>query len=614
MLRLLSFGLVLLLGAVLSPRPAAADGFEDFINYPETGNSSYSGTFTGRDGSTWTYTNCRGDRPIAAPTPGLNKGSSPLASIESGAITGGCGILSLDFKQLYTATACIDVVVNGTVRRTLTSTTQHVTNHSGDIAINVGGNFTLKFVQNNFNAGQVGIDNVSWTSYGGAEPEAPALLFSPDTNFVRTAYSNLIKLTVTATEPNEDEVRLWANGLPAGATFVGATGAAPLMASFAWTPSESQTGTHAIVFFAGDKDGTNSRTFSIEVTPIYPYYHYAEGLAGPALKAKLHDIISDGAVELNDEQENDAMKDIHTDPSSTNYVMDLYNPASPILKTAYDVTGGWNKEHCWPESRGLGNDGPDQVDLHNLYAAHKDVNNLRGALFFDVSDTNDTGYLFPAHPNAPLTSMDTNSFQPPLQSAGNIARALFYMATRYDGSEPETNPLGFADAPTVPNISMGILNTLLFWHAMDPPDDWERARNERIFTVWQHNRNPFVDRPEWVEAIWGTDSDSDGMTDTHEIIAGTATNNPHSVFEAGLSGTGLSFEVSCGLLSSGSVWRLYEGNFNGSGLVWQAIAETNRLESGTVRFPVAPTSPAAFYHLRAVLTNYPARHSWSLSD
>jgi hypothetical protein len=34
----------------------------------------------------------------------------------------------------------------------------------------------------------------------------------------------------------------------------------------------------------------------------------------------------------------------------------------------------------------------------------------------------------------------------------------------------------------------------------DPPDDWERARNESVF-VRQQNRNPFVDHPEYVSVI-----------------------------------------------------------------------------------------------------------------
>ena len=582
-------------GWLAGSAPVRAAGFEDFINYPETGNSSYSGTFLGRDGSTWTYANCRGDRPIAAPTPGLNKGTSPLAGIESGVLTGGCGVLSLDYKQLFTATACVDVVVNGTVRRTLTSAAQNVTNRSGDIAINVGGNFTLKFVQNHFNAGQVGIDNVRWTSYGGAAPEAPALLFSPDTNAAVTAYSNLVDLTVTATEPNVDAVRLWATGLPAGASFNAATGTAPLISAFSWRPTSAQTGTHAVVFYAGDKDGTNARTFSIDVTPIYPYYHYAIGLTGTALRAKLHDIISTGARQLDDTQENDAMKALHTDPNNPSNVYYLYNVTSSVPKTLYNANNGWNKEHCWPESRGLGNDGPDQVDVHNLFAEDIAVNALRGNRYFDESDPLDPGYRAPATNAAPETSMDSNSFEPPPQSKGNVARGVFYMATRYDGGEPDTSALWFSDDPTHTN-SMGKLATLLLWHALDPPDALESNKNELVFANYQYNRNPFIDHPEWAEEIFGTDSDGDGVTDTHEIIAGTATNDLHSVFEATLAPT----QIVCGLLSSGSVWRLYEGTFQSNDLVWRQVAETNRLQSGTLRFPVAPTGAATFYHLRAL--------------
>ena len=167
------------------------------------------------------------------------------------------------------------------------------------------------------------------------------------------------------------------------------------------------------------------------------------------------------------------------------------------------------------------------------------------------------------------------------------------MSTRYDGSDGRL-PLELTNTPIATN-HMGILRTLLLWHAMDAPDDWERTRNELIYSNFQSNRNPFVDRPEWAESIWGTDSDSDGINDTYEIIAGTATNNLNSRFEATLTST----QVTCSLLSSGAVWRLYEGTLAGQNIAWRQIAETNRLQSGTLRFNVAPTNPTAFYHLRA---------------
>ena len=587
--------LPLLLAWVLraSPQMATAAGTENFTHFPETGSASTNGSFLGQDGSTWSYVQCRGNKVIQAPTPGLNKGTN-LAYVASGILTGGCGTLSFDWMQMFTATVSVDVVVNGITRHTIKGGGQNITNHSSNLVLNVGGNFTLKIQQSNKDAGQVAIDNIVWTSYGGTPPEPPTILFSPDTNRLTFAYSNAIQITVTATEPNVDTVRLWTTNLPTGASFNAATGTAPLISTFSWIPSSAQTGLHSVVFFAEDKEDTSSRTFTIEVTPIYPYYHYAQGLTGAALRAKLHDIISAGARQLTDEQENDAMKILHTDPANTNNVFLLYNPTSSIPKSAYNSPpNGWNKEHGWPESRGLGNEGPDQVDVHNLFAEHIGANALRGNLYFDTSDPADPGYRSPATNVAPETSLDSNSWSPPPASRGNVARAVFYMATRYDGSEPNTSPLSFSDDPTHTN-TMGKLSTLLSWHAADPPDAAESNRNEIIFRSYQYNRNPFIDHPEWVDAIWN-DDDGDGLSNTQEAIAGTDPTNPASAFNASFADG----KITCGLLTTGPIWRLYQGSFQSNTLVWQAVAQTNRLQNGTLAFDIAPTSPATFYHLRA---------------
>ncbi len=48
----------------------------------------------------------------------------------------------------------------------------------------------------------------------------------------------------------------------------------------------------------------------------------------------------------------------------------------------------------------------------------------------------------------------------------------------------------------------GKLSLLKEWNRIDPPDAFEQRRNQVIFDTYQHNRNPFVDHPEWVDAIW----------------------------------------------------------------------------------------------------------------
>src|SRR5262249_32930142 len=73
---------------------------------------------------------------------------------------------------------------------------------------------------------------------------------------------------------------------------------------------------------------------------------------------------------------------------------------------------------------------PAVSDLFNLRAVDENVNSSRGNKDFDVSDSR---YLQPASPEAPGTSTDFDSWEPPDSDKGDIARALFYMDVRYEG-------------------------------------------------------------------------------------------------------------------------------------------------------------------------------------
>jgi hypothetical protein len=52
------------------------------------------------------------------------------------------------------------------------------------------------------------------------------------------------------------------------------------------------------------------------------------------------------------------------------------------------------------------------------------------------------------------------------------------------------------------NPLMGRLTTLLLWHRSDPVDATEQHRNDLVDQRYQHNRNPFVDNPEWVNSVY----------------------------------------------------------------------------------------------------------------
>ena len=184
-----------------------SQGLENFANYPETGNAYHDGTFLGQDGSTWSYTQSRGDSVIAAPSPTLGKNRTPTSEITSGSIAGGIGTLSFKYKQPFSTTVNLDIKVNGIVVGNVVTIAgeQGVVKNSGDITINVPGSFTLSFVQNSVTAGQVTIDDVTWTGFGGGTPDPEP-----------TNYPN----TFTATPQSTSITLKWADAtgeqLPAG--------------------------------------------------------------------------------------------------------------------------------------------------------------------------------------------------------------------------------------------------------------------------------------------------------------------------------------------------------------------------------------------------------------
>ncbi len=233
--------------------------------------------------------------------------------------------------------------------------------------------------------------------------------------------------------------------------------------------------------------------------PPTGYYSAATGLSGVPLKSALNGVIKAGHTVILYDDLFAPIKALHQDPANSSNFILIYSGFS-IPKSS----STWNREHLWPRSRGNGEHlGPDDSDLFHVMPCDADVNTQRGVLYFDLSEVADGGFTNPAHAEAPLCTRDSNSWEPLASQRGDIARALFYMATRYDGTEPNTTDLELVrSGPSGPQ--MANLDTLLAWHAADPPDAAELGRNDLIFSAYQHNRNPFIDHPEYAAAIWGT--------------------------------------------------------------------------------------------------------------
>ena len=152
-------------------------------------------------------------------------------------------------------------------------------------------------------------------------------------------------------------------------------------------------------------------------------YYSGASLAsgGAALKSALHEIIAPHTVVSYDDCW-DALRDLDRSQTDSNRVRLIYSPHTHSGIADQGVSTGWNREHAWPKSFGVGYSGPDFSDLHHLYAADWNVNSARSNLCFDDCPASE-GCTVPAHAEAEATTgKDSSRFMPPSDRRGDIAR------------------------------------------------------------------------------------------------------------------------------------------------------------------------------------------------
>ena len=185
--------------SLLSVTLAYGQGFESFDNFPESGNSYADGTFIGQDGSTWTYTQCRGDYEITAKAIMIGRNRDPQSNFYSGSIANGVGTLSFDYMQAFSTNVNLNVLINDVVVGNVTSDDEkEIVKNSGDIEVNVEGDFVIKFINVENGNGQVVVDNLEWTA--------------PNTNIVATPvfshpggqYFEAIDVEITCSTPESE--------------------------------------------------------------------------------------------------------------------------------------------------------------------------------------------------------------------------------------------------------------------------------------------------------------------------------------------------------------------------------------------------------------------------
>lgn len=111
-----------------------------------------------------------------------------------------------------------------------------------------------------------------------------------------------------------------------------------------------------------------------------------------------------------------------------------------------------------------------ESDMHNMYPARKDLNRERGSYpFREIRGERhvERGCDLEIDHRARVV-------EPRPEARGNVARAMLYIADRYDMKIYERQR-----------------RMLLRWHRADPVDDAERRRN-RLITEVQGNPNPWI--------------------------------------------------------------------------------------------------------------------------
>jgi endonuclease I len=202
-----------------------------------------------------------------------------------------------------------------------------------------------------------------------------------------------------------------------------------------------------------------------------------------------------------------------TDKKPNGRVWDIYSD-KPGQTPAYEYSFGadqcgsynseadcYNHEHAWPQGYFNGASTPAS-DLHHIFPTDGWVNNKRGNFPYGIvtsagwTSANGSKLGANAAPGAPASQ----AFEPINEYKGDLARAYFYMATRYFSEDSGWDSWEMANKAELTAWAAALL---LSWHQQDPVSTKEIARNDSIYKI-QNNRNPFIDYPQFADCIWGT--------------------------------------------------------------------------------------------------------------
>ncbi|MGS0693132.1 endonuclease [Shewanella sp. 0m-4] len=226
------------------------------------------------------------------------------------------------------------------------------------------------------------------------------------------------------------------------------------------------------------------------------------------------------------------------DPDNDKNVIEIYTGAS-ISKydnqTSGSGAGKWNREHVWAKSHGFPSDSQwGYTDAHHLRPSDPGINTARSNNDFGACMDTGEEVMFNGMGTGNYLDKATDCWEPRDEVKGDVARMIMYMDTRYQGTDTATTNM--PDLVVVDRLTttaedseplIGTLCTLYAWNKLDAVDTYEQNRNNQVYK-YQGNRNPFIDRPELVQQVYGAtcgDDPNPGLVVEGDIVT------PESVTE-----------------------------------------------------------------------------------
>ena len=273
-----------------------------------------------------------------------------------------------------------------------------------------------------------------------------------------------------------------------------------------------------------DSDYSQIKTYVKTVTPdlsaeVQAYYSVITATSGNTLLGQVHDLITTTHTYYTSYDDCKNTKYIYlTDPGPNGGALEFYTQKSVMSFSGNP--GTWNREHVWCKSlsNGMwtsvsGSTRNGGTDLHHIRPAEGSLNSTRGSYKFgEVDGGKEAWSKDTSKGNVAVGGyIGGGAFEPLDNVKGDVARIVFYVYTHYNNYDnvygttngKQSGVFGTLKFNNIVSLAeSAAIKLLLEWNASDPVDDIEITRNNEVYKI-QGNRNPFIDHPEYANAIWG---------------------------------------------------------------------------------------------------------------